>query len=108
MTNEERIAALQKLGYTEREAAFLCLAALHGGYFLRRQYNTFLQQRPGGNADRLIEKAVFQGHVRIHESADRSFIYHIGAKSFFEAIGEEDNRNRSWRRPYSVKVNLMA
>jgi hypothetical protein len=108
MTDEERIAAIQKFGYTEREAEFLCLAALHGGYFLRRQYNTFHQQRPGGTADRLIEKAVIQGHVRIHESADRTFIYHIAAKSLFEAMGEEDNRNRRWRRPYSVKVKLMG
>ncbi len=38
MSSAERIAALKGLGYTEREAAFLCLAALHGGYFLRRQY----------------------------------------------------------------------
>jgi hypothetical protein len=108
MTDEERIAAIQKFGYTERKAAFLCLAALHGGYFLRRQYNTFHQQRPSGTADRLIEKAVMQGHVRIHESADRTFIYHIRAKSLFEAMGEEDNRNRRWRRPYSVKVKLMG
>ena len=68
----------------------------------------FLQHRPDGTADRLIEKAVIQGHVRIHESADRTFIYHIGAKSLFEAMGEEDNRNRRWRRPYSVKVKLMG
>jgi hypothetical protein len=84
MTDEERIAAIQKFGYTEREAAFLCLAALHGGYFLRRPYNTFHQQRPGGTADRLIEKTVIQGHVRIHESAYRTFIYHIAAKSLLK------------------------
>ena len=48
MTNAERIQALQRLGYTEREAAFLCLAALHGGYFLRRQYAQFLGREDGG------------------------------------------------------------
>jgi hypothetical protein len=41
MTDAERINALQALGYNEREAAFLCLAALHSGYFLRRQYHSF-------------------------------------------------------------------
>jgi len=35
LTNEARHEALQRFGYTEREARFLCLAALHGGYFLR-------------------------------------------------------------------------
>jgi hypothetical protein len=32
------IPELQKLGYTEREAAFLYLVGIHSGYFLRRQY----------------------------------------------------------------------
>ena len=32
----------------------------------------------------------------------------MGAKLFFAAIGEEDNRNRRWRQPYPVKVKLMG
>jgi hypothetical protein len=108
MTNEERITVVQKLGYTERQAAFLCLAALHGGYFLRRQCNAFFGLEPGGTADRLINKAVEKGHVRVHPSANQTLIYHVGNKAFFETIGEEDNRNRRWRQPYSVKVKLMG
>ena len=108
MRNDERKVAIQRFGYTEREADFLCLAALHGGYFLRRQYNAFLECHRGGNADRLIEKGALQGHIRVHESANRTQIYHVGAKSFFKAIGEEDNRNRRWRQPYPVKVKLMG
>ena len=108
MTNDERKLAIQRFGYTEREAAFLCLAALHGGYFLSRQYNAFLECQRGGNVDRLIEKGVVQGHIRVHESANRTQIYHVGARSFFKAIGEGDNRNRRWRQPYPVKVKLMG
>src|SRR5216683_2264338 len=108
MTNDERIAAIRRFGYTGREAAFLCLAALHGGYFLRRQYDAFLQRRCGGNTDRLIEKAVSQNHVRVHESANRTQVYHLRASRFFDVIGEEDNRNRRWRQPYPVKVKLMG
>ncbi len=108
MTNEDRIAAIEQLGYTSRQAAFLCLAALHGGYFLRRQYNAFLSLGPGGTAERLIEKALTKGHVRAHASTNQTVIYHVGNKAFFEAIGEEDNRNRRWRQPYSVKVKLMG
>ena len=108
MTNEKRIREIQELGYTERQAAFLCLAALHGGYFLRRQYNAFLGYQPGGSAEHLIEKAIRKGHVRAHESAYRTVIYHIGAKPFFEAIGEQNNRNRRRRQPYSIKIKLMG
>jgi len=108
MTNDERIAAIRRFGYTGREAAFLCLAALHGGYFLRRQYDAFLQRRCGGNTARLIEKAVFQNHVSVHESANLTQIYHVRAQRFFDAIGDEDSRNRRWRQPYTVKVKLMG
>ena len=47
MTNTERIQALMGFGYTEREAAFLCIASLHGGFFLRRQYSQFTGTAPG-------------------------------------------------------------
>jgi hypothetical protein len=63
MTNEERIGAVQDLGYNEREASFLILAALHGGYFLRRQYAAFCGHEPRGSAECLIEKALLKGHV---------------------------------------------
>ena len=33
-----RIAALQLFGYDAEESRFLCIAALHSGYFLRRQF----------------------------------------------------------------------
>src|ERR1700736_6229313 len=99
MTNEKRIREIQELGYTEREAAFLCLAALHGGYFLQRQYNAFLERHSGGTTERLINQGVSQRHLRVHESANRTLIYHVGAKRFFRAIGDEDNPTRRWRPP---------
>jgi hypothetical protein len=108
MRNDERKMAIQRFGYTEREAAFLCLAALHGGYFLRRQYAAFLQCQRGGNVERLLEKGVLRGHIRVHQSANQTQICHVGARPFFTAIGEEGNRNQRWRQPYTVKVKLMG
>lgn len=42
MTTEQRIESVERFGYSTREAGFLVLAALHSGYFLRRQYCAFL------------------------------------------------------------------
>ena len=108
MTNGERKWAIQRFGYTEREAAFLCLAALHGGYFLQRQYNAFLERHSCGTTRRLIQQGLIQRHLRVHESANRTLIYHVGATQLFRAIGDEDNRNRRWRQPFSVKIKLMG
>ena len=41
MENDERISRIQSFGYNIPEASFLCAAALHGGFFLRRQYAAF-------------------------------------------------------------------
>jgi hypothetical protein len=108
MIQEERISAVQRLGYTHRQAAFLCLAALHGGYFLRRQCNTFFGLDTGGTAERLIRKALEKGHLHVHPSANQTLIYHVGNKPFIELIGEGDNRSRRWQQPYSVKIKLMG
>ena len=108
MTNEERIFALQSCGYTHRQATFLCTVALHSGYFLRRQYHKFLGQKPGASAERLIQRGLANGHIRIHGSANRTRIYHLGARSVYEVLADEDNPNQRWRQPSSVKTKLMG
>jgi hypothetical protein len=108
LTNDERIQALKRLDYSEREAAFLCLAALHGGYFLRRQYGQFLSQSPGGNAAALIEKVLDKGHASGTTYATNTHIYHLNARPFYAALGQEDNRNRRLRQPATIKNKLMG
>jgi|SRR5579872_73552 len=108
LTNPERISALRQLGYTEREAAFLTLAALHGGYFLRRQYDHFLGQPDGGTAGQLIEKALAKGHAQAFTYRQRAQIYHLCARPFYAALGQPDNRNRRLRQPFTIKNKLMG
>jgi hypothetical protein len=104
----ERVRALRSFGYTEREATFLCAAALHGGYFLRRQYLHFLGQTAGGNVSGLVEKLVAHEHVTVYTFAGGTHVYHLCARPFYAAIGEPDNRNRRPRQPLSIKSRLMA
>jgi len=108
MTHEQRIAALRQFGYSEREAAFLCLAALHGGYFLRRQYCRFLGTGSGRPDDLLVCKVLSLGHGRRHSTGRRTFLYHLCSRTLYNAIGEPDNRNRHPRPPYAIKARLMA
>jgi hypothetical protein len=108
MTNEERIVALQSYGYSHRQATFLCTVAVHSGYFLRRQYHKFLGQKPGASAERLIQRGLANGHIRIHGSANRTLIYHLGSRSVYEVLADEDNPNQRWRQPSSIKTKLMS
>ena len=100
LTHQERIQALQRLGYSEREAGFLCLTALHGGYFLRKS--------AGGTAAALIEKLLANSHAKGTTFAGNSHIYHLCSRPLYAALGQEDNRNRRLRQPITIKSKLIG
>ena len=105
--SRDRIDALKSLGYTRREAAFLALAALHSGYFLRRQYQAFAGYR-GKVEESLLERAATLGHFRSTIYPNRTEVYHVFARAIYRALGDEDNRNRRPRPVFSIKAKLMA
>ena len=108
LTTSKRIDSLTCLGYSRREAEFLCLAALHGGYFLRRQYWEFIGQESGSAAAALLEKLQGKKHVVARSALNQTKIYHLVSRTFFNAIGESDNRNRREHSPLSIKARLMT
>lgn len=108
MTDQERITALRRLGYDEREAGFLVLAALHSGYFLRRQFEIFARLKRGKLATAFLKKTLDAGHARITVYSNRTEVFHLFSRPFYRAIGEPDNRNRRPRPPLSIKAKLMA
>ncbi len=108
MTREERIENLQRFGYTEREAGFLCLAALHSGYFLRRQFLYFAGKCRGQIAANLIDRAVELGHAKpCTYRADR-IVFHLASKPLYAALGQADNRHRREHQTSTIKSRLMA
>jgi hypothetical protein len=74
------VPVLESVGYTEREAAFLYLVALHSGYFLRRQYDRFIRRGRGAIAAQFLRKAVALGHLQIITCGQVRFVYHLAAK----------------------------
>jgi len=63
-TDDHTAQALEALGYTPRQAQFLALVAVHGGYFLRRQFLASTGRAHGLAAVRFLERAVTRGDVR--------------------------------------------
>jgi hypothetical protein len=90
----ERARALEGLGYTPRQAAFLVCVALHGGYFLRATNVAFTGASHGQATVRFLAQAVARGHVRAYPHARAGRVYHLQHRAVYEAIGEGDNRNR--------------
>jgi hypothetical protein len=100
MTTHERVQAIAALGFTERQASFLAAVALHSGYCLRRQYETFAGIRYGKNVRAFLDGLVRREFaVRFGGRADRGHIYHLHSRRLFGVIGEVDHRHR---RPASL------
>src|SRR3954468_19140906 len=97
MTLAERATALHSFGYTPMQAEFLTSAALTAGCFLPRQYRS----HRGKAVEDLCHKVLRNGHAQPVQFAHQQKLYHIKAKGFYAALGEEENKNRresdSWR-----------
>jgi hypothetical protein len=108
MNYAERVEVIKGFGYNDREAAFLCWAALHGGYFLRRQYADFIGVETGGTINALAEKLLEQNHARTLTALNNTKIYHLASRPFYTSLGEPDNRNRREHAPAAIKTRLMG
>src|ERR1043166_4771254 len=91
----ESIAALKTLGYTQREAEFLCIVAAHSGFFLQRHFTQFINVAGRGPATYFIKKAIEKQHVREHlPERGTQKIYHLFSRTVYKAIGKENSRHR--------------
>jgi hypothetical protein len=85
LTMAQRAEALKGFGYTDREAGFLAIAALHGGYFLRRQFPEFIGKELGGTAAALIEKLLARKHATVAAGCNNTKIYHLCSRPFYQS-----------------------
>ncbi len=108
MTNEERIEANLGMGYFLRKAELLCLAALHSGYYLRRQYRRFLGIESGKREQRLIDKLLAHGHARQPRPESRTQLVHLCSHPFYRRIGQPENRHRLRHSIAAAQVKLMG
>ncbi|HZQ70823.1 MAG TPA: hypothetical protein VFA68_20010 [Terriglobales bacterium] len=91
----ESVDALKQLGYTEREAEFLYIVAVHSGFFLQRQFMQFVDVAGRGPATYFLKKAIQKKHVREHlPERGTQKIYHLFSRTVYAALGKENSRHR--------------
>jgi hypothetical protein len=100
-------ASLCPLGYTERESDFMAIASLQSGYFLRRQFNTFIGRECGALGQRFIDRSLRLGHLKMMTGWGNRVVYHFCAREVYAQLGEPDNRNRREHRPDTIRRRLM-
>jgi hypothetical protein len=102
------IRALKGLGYSQSEAQFLRLVALQSGYFLRRQFLRSTESQRGKRAQDFIDELITRGHARREIFREDRHLYRLQSKAIYEALGEDDNRNRREHQPSTVRLRLMG
>lgn len=90
----EHIEALQSFGYTQREARFLYIVAIHSGYFTQRHYTEFGPKKTGCIVHGFTNKLVSRGHATEHKYQNNARVFHFTHKAMYCAIGKENIRNR--------------
>jgi hypothetical protein len=108
VTFDERIQAVRAFGCSARQARFLTLVALHGGYYVRRQYLTASGTRNGKNAQRFLDQLVGREvSARCRYRADRGYVYRLQHRGLYRALGLDQNRNRRPAAPALIARKLM-
>lgn len=106
--HESQLANLRAFGYTEIESRFLCLVAMHSGYFTVKQFLDFAGAKSGKRNARLVEKLFGLGHASAQRYRRRSMVYHLHSRPIYDAIGKPDLRNRRGHELDYIKARLMA
>lgn len=104
-------AALESLiraGYTDREATFVYMVAVHSGYFLRRQFIESVQRERGGVATSFLRKATELSHVTELPCAEGRFIYHLHGKQVYRMIDRSDSQSRRLKSTLEIRRRLIA
>ena len=100
--------ALGSFGYTEDETRFLYLVATHSGYFTCQQFVRFINGKPGKRSLTLVRKLLEQGHASARPCLRNGKVYHLFARSLYEAIGKDNVRFRRKHPTEYIRTRLAA
>lgn len=101
------IHKLRSYGYTEREARFLYIVALHSGYFTQQQYTEFGPATRGCITHGFTSKLVARDHAAEHKYQNNARIFQFTHKGMYSAIEQENIRNRR-KHSFEFMKNRLA
>jgi hypothetical protein len=103
----ENIAAIASLGYTQEEARFLYIVAMHSGYFVPRQFLVSSGAKWGKRSNNFAAKLESRGHATWREYDRTGGVYHLVSKTIYRRIGNENLRNRRRHSAEFIRTRLL-
>jgi len=90
----DHIERIREFGYTESEARFLYIVAVHSGYFTLGQFRAFTGTAYGKRPTSFAEKVLKRGHATIRDYMRRGSIFHLFSRTIYGQIDKDNLRNR--------------
>lgn len=90
----EQIERIRELGYTEPEARFLYIVAVHSGYFTLGQFRSFTNTNYGKRPTSFAQKLLKHGHATVRDYMRRGSIFHLFSRIVYGQIDKDNLRNR--------------
>jgi hypothetical protein len=90
----EHVERIKELGYTQAEACFLYIVAVHSGYFTLGQFRAFTGASYGKRPTSFAQKVIKRGHATVRDYMRRGSIFHLFSRTIYGQIDKDNLRNR--------------
>jgi hypothetical protein len=90
----EQIERIKGLGYTESEAHFLYIVAVHSGYFTLRQFCTFTRAARGKRSFLFARKLLQSPHASMRDYPGVGPVFHLFSRTVYGRMEKDNLRNR--------------
>jgi hypothetical protein len=103
----DQIERIKELGYTEAEARFIYIVAIHSGYFTLRQFLNFTQAKRGKRSNVFAQKLLKHGHATIRDYMGAGSIFHLFSRTIYGQIEKDNLRNRRQHSFDFIRTRLV-
>ena len=90
----EQIERIKGLGYTQAEAHFLYIVAVHSGYFTLRQFCTFTRAARGKRSFLFARKLLQSEHASMRDYPGVGPVFHLFSRTVYGRMEKDNLRNR--------------
>jgi len=103
----EQIDRIKGLGYTESEARFLYVVAVHSGYFTLRQFCTFTHAARGKRSFIFARKLLQGGHASMCDYPGVGPVFHLFSRTVYGQMEKDNLRNRRRHSFEFIRTRLL-
>jgi hypothetical protein len=102
-----QIERIKGLGYTEAEAHFLYIVAVHSGYFTLRQFCTFTHAARGKRSFLFARKLLQSEHASMRDYPSVGPVFHLFSRTVYGQMEKDNLRNRRRHSFEFVRTRLL-